>query len=120
MKVVALAKAKNELSAYVEEAQRGRVLVTRHGRPARSHHRRRGGGVRGPDDEVGPRVLADDRGPSEYVEDHPSQRDAEAARPGQEATAAPEAVATSLMAPGRFPPEGAAPRHSTIRRGSTN
>ena len=34
MKVVALAKAKNELSAYVEEAQRGRVLVTRHGRPA--------------------------------------------------------------------------------------
>ena len=34
MKVVALAKAKNELSAYVEEAQRGRVLVTRHGKPA--------------------------------------------------------------------------------------
>lgn len=34
MKVVALAKAKNELSAYVEEAQRGRVLLTRHGKPA--------------------------------------------------------------------------------------
>jgi prevent-host-death family protein len=34
MKVVALGKAKNELSAYVEEAQRDRVLVTRHGRPA--------------------------------------------------------------------------------------
>jgi prevent-host-death family protein len=34
MKVVALGKAKNELSAYVEEAQRDRVLVTRHGKPA--------------------------------------------------------------------------------------
>ncbi len=34
MKVVALGKAKNELSAYVEEAQHDRVLVTRHGRPA--------------------------------------------------------------------------------------
>jgi prevent-host-death family protein len=34
MKVVALAKAKNELSAHAEEAQRGRVPVTRHGRPA--------------------------------------------------------------------------------------
>jgi prevent-host-death family protein len=34
MKVVALGKVKNELSAYVEEAQRDRVLVTRHGRPA--------------------------------------------------------------------------------------
>lgn len=34
MKVVALAKANTELTAYVEEAQRGRVLVTRHGRPA--------------------------------------------------------------------------------------
>ncbi len=34
MKVVALGKAKNELSAYVDEAQRDRVLVTRHGRPA--------------------------------------------------------------------------------------
>jgi prevent-host-death family protein len=34
MKVVALGKAKNELSAYVEQAQRDRVLVTRHGRPA--------------------------------------------------------------------------------------
>lgn len=34
MRVVPLAKAKNELSAYVEEAQRGRLLVTRHRRPA--------------------------------------------------------------------------------------
>jgi prevent-host-death family protein len=34
MKVVALGKAKNELSAYVEQAQHDRVLVTRHGRPA--------------------------------------------------------------------------------------
>ncbi len=34
MKVVALGEAKNELSAYVKEAQRGRVLVTRHGKPA--------------------------------------------------------------------------------------
>lgn len=34
MKVVALGKAKNELSSYVDEAQRDRVLVTRHGRPA--------------------------------------------------------------------------------------
>lgn len=34
MKVVALGKAKNEFSTYVEEAQHDRVLVTRHGRPA--------------------------------------------------------------------------------------
>ena len=34
MKVVALGQAKNELSAYVDEAQHDRVLVTRHGRPA--------------------------------------------------------------------------------------
>ena len=34
MKVVALGRAKNELSAYVDEAQSDRVLVTRHGRPA--------------------------------------------------------------------------------------
>jgi prevent-host-death family protein len=34
MKVVALGKVKNELSAYVDQAQRDRVLVTRHGRPA--------------------------------------------------------------------------------------
>jgi prevent-host-death family protein len=34
MKVVPLGQAKNELSAYVEEAQRDRVLVTRHGKPA--------------------------------------------------------------------------------------
>jgi prevent-host-death family protein len=34
MKVVALGKAKNGLSSYVDEAQRDRVLVTRHGKPA--------------------------------------------------------------------------------------
>ena len=34
MKVVALGQAKNELSAYVDQAQSDRVLVTRHGRPA--------------------------------------------------------------------------------------
>jgi prevent-host-death family protein len=34
MRVVALGKAKNEFSACVEEANRDRVLVTRHGRPA--------------------------------------------------------------------------------------
>lgn len=34
MKVVALGKAKNEFSTYVEEAQHDQVLVTRHGRPA--------------------------------------------------------------------------------------
>ena len=34
MKVIALGQAKNELSAYVDEAQNGRVLITRHGRPA--------------------------------------------------------------------------------------
>ena len=34
MKVVALGQAKNELSAYVDQAQHDRVLVTRHGRPA--------------------------------------------------------------------------------------
>ena len=34
MKIVALGKAKNEFSTYVEEAQHERVLVTRHGRPA--------------------------------------------------------------------------------------
>jgi len=34
MKVVPLGQAKNELSAYVEEAQHDRVLVTRHGKPA--------------------------------------------------------------------------------------
>jgi prevent-host-death family protein len=34
VKVVALGQAKNELSAYVNEAQHDRVLVTRHGRPA--------------------------------------------------------------------------------------
>jgi len=34
MKVVALGQAKNELSATVNQAQRQRVLVTRHGKPA--------------------------------------------------------------------------------------
>jgi prevent-host-death family protein len=34
MKVVPLAKAKNELSTYVEQAQASPVLVTRHGKPA--------------------------------------------------------------------------------------
>jgi prevent-host-death family protein len=34
MKVVALGRVKNELSAYVDQAQQQRVLVTRHGRPA--------------------------------------------------------------------------------------
>ncbi len=34
MKVVALGRAKNELSTYVAEAQNDRVLITRHGRPA--------------------------------------------------------------------------------------
>ena len=34
MKVVALGRAKNEFSTYVDEAQHDRVLVTRHGRPA--------------------------------------------------------------------------------------
>ena len=34
MKVVALGQAKNELSAYVDQAQHERVLVTRHGKPA--------------------------------------------------------------------------------------
>jgi prevent-host-death family protein len=34
MKVVPLGKAKNELSAYVEQAQNDPVLVTRHGKPA--------------------------------------------------------------------------------------
>jgi prevent-host-death family protein len=34
MKVVPLGQAKNELSSYVEEAQRDHVLVTRHGKPA--------------------------------------------------------------------------------------
>jgi prevent-host-death family protein len=33
MKVVALGKAKNELSACIDEAQRDRILITRHGRP---------------------------------------------------------------------------------------
>jgi prevent-host-death family protein len=34
MKVVALGQAKNALSVYVDHAQRDRVLVTRHGKPA--------------------------------------------------------------------------------------
>jgi len=34
MKVVALARVKNEFSTYVDAAQHDRVLVTRHGRPA--------------------------------------------------------------------------------------
>ena len=34
MKVVALAKAKDAFSAYVDVAQTDRVLITRHGRPA--------------------------------------------------------------------------------------
>ncbi len=34
MKVVALGEAKNSLSAYVDDAQHDRVLVTRHGKPA--------------------------------------------------------------------------------------
>lgn len=33
MKVVALGKAKNALSAFIEEAQNDRILITRHGRP---------------------------------------------------------------------------------------
>jgi prevent-host-death family protein len=34
MKVVPLAEAKSELSAYVDAAQKDRILVTRHGKPA--------------------------------------------------------------------------------------
>ena len=34
MKIVPLAEAKDQLSAYVETAQQERILVTRHGRPA--------------------------------------------------------------------------------------
>ena len=34
MKVIPLGQAKNELSAYVDEAQNDRVLITRHRRPA--------------------------------------------------------------------------------------
>lgn len=34
MKVIPLGQAKNDFSAYVEEAQHDRVLVTRHGKPA--------------------------------------------------------------------------------------
>lgn len=34
MKVVPLGHAKNQLSAYVDQAQHDRVLVTRHGKPA--------------------------------------------------------------------------------------
>ena len=34
MKVVPLREAKTSLSSYVEQAQRDRVLITRHGRPA--------------------------------------------------------------------------------------
>lgn len=34
MKVVGLGKAKNSLSAYVDQAQKDRVLITRHGRPS--------------------------------------------------------------------------------------
>jgi prevent-host-death family protein len=34
MTVVALRDAKQRLSAYVEKAQRDRVLITKHGRPA--------------------------------------------------------------------------------------
>jgi prevent-host-death family protein len=34
MKVVAVREAKASLSAYIEEAQRDRVLITRHGKPA--------------------------------------------------------------------------------------
>jgi prevent-host-death family protein len=34
MKVVPLGEAKNSLSEYVDQAQHGRVLVTRHGKPA--------------------------------------------------------------------------------------
>src|SRR4051812_44247820 len=34
MKVIALGNANNSLSEYVNQAQHGRVLVTRHGKPA--------------------------------------------------------------------------------------
>ena len=34
MKTVALRKAKQSLSGYVEHAQRERVLITKHGKPA--------------------------------------------------------------------------------------
>jgi prevent-host-death family protein len=34
MKVVALGQVKNGLSAYVDQAQQQRLLVTRHGKPA--------------------------------------------------------------------------------------
>lgn len=34
MKVIPLGEAKNSLSAYVDDAQHDRILVTRHGRPA--------------------------------------------------------------------------------------
>jgi prevent-host-death family protein len=34
MKIVPLAEAKNELSAYVDKAQGDQVLITRHGKPA--------------------------------------------------------------------------------------
>jgi prevent-host-death family protein len=34
MKVVALTEAKQDLSGYVDRAQKERILITRHGRPA--------------------------------------------------------------------------------------
>ncbi len=34
MKVVALREAKASLSGYIEKAQRERILITKHGRPA--------------------------------------------------------------------------------------
>ncbi len=34
MKIIALGKAKNELSTYVDRAQEERVLITKHGKPA--------------------------------------------------------------------------------------
>ncbi|HLG19570.1 MAG TPA: type II toxin-antitoxin system Phd/YefM family antitoxin [Bdellovibrionota bacterium] len=34
MKIIGLGEAKNELSSYVTQSQKDRVLITRHGKPA--------------------------------------------------------------------------------------
>jgi hypothetical protein len=58
----------------------------------------RGGGVRGPDDEVGSRVPADDRGAPKDVQDHLGRRDAKAPRRRQEVTSQAEPTGCVLPA----------------------
>ncbi len=105
MKVVALGKARDALSACIDEAQEERILITRHGRPVALIV-----GVEGEEFEdlmarSDQRVLADDRIAPEELPDHSGGGDAAAA--GHDKGSAPASQAlTPAVGHGVLAPVG--------------